>query len=72
MDEREKIVHIHSGVEGRLPQENQIEYGEIAINYNSNSPFIAIKTAGETIADNEVITAVFAGEYVEGVCQCTI
>ena len=41
--ERQKLIHIHSQVEDKMPSASTINYGEIAVNYNSKTPFLSFK-----------------------------
>ena len=43
------IVHKHSAIKNKTPVPNQLEYGEIAINYNAESPQIYIKDSNDNI-----------------------
>ena len=43
------LVHVKSNVENKLPSANVINYGEIAVNYNANSPALAIKDSNNNI-----------------------
>ena len=42
---RQKLIHIHSFVNGKAPSSSTVSFGEIAVNCNSNSPKLYIKTA---------------------------
>ena len=39
-----KILHIRSAVQSKVPQPDDLEYGELAVNYHSGSPALYIKT----------------------------
>lgn len=43
------LVHVKSNVVNKLPSANVINYGEIAVNYNANSPALAIKDSNDNI-----------------------
>ena len=43
MPDRLKVKHIRSSQFGKAPSASTIDYGEIAINYNSESPALYIK-----------------------------
>jgi hypothetical protein len=45
---KNKVLHKRSNVEGKMPEGNILDYGEIAINYNANEPFLSIKVSGST------------------------
>lgn len=47
---RKKLIHIHSNVKDAKPTSEQIEYGEIAVNYNDDSPNLYIRKQDDTIA----------------------
>ncbi len=42
-DTRRVLQHLRSEEEGKVPSAEQIELGEIAVNYNANEPFLTIK-----------------------------
>lgn len=46
---RQKIIHIHSNVSGKLPTKDQIEYGELAVNYAKGSETISLKNSSDEI-----------------------
>mgnify|MGYP000275629076 CR=1 FL=1 len=45
-----KIIHKHSSVVDKLPRTDELDYGEIAINYASGKEFISLKNA-----DNQIV-----------------
>lgn len=45
----EKIVLKKSAVEGKMPTSEQLEYGEIALNFNTMDPFISFKDTADGI-----------------------
>ena len=57
-EKRFKVKHIKSNEEGVKPDLGEIEYGEIAVNYNGKKPFIAFKTENDEVATT-VTQAVF-------------
>jgi hypothetical protein len=44
-----KIQHKRSAVKGKAPQPTDLEYGEIAVNYETSAPCIYIKDSANTI-----------------------
>lgn len=46
---RPKVVHIKSNTLNKKPTTDQIDYGEIAVNYNSGSTFLAVKDSKNDI-----------------------
>lgn len=46
-----RILHKKSAVDGKIPTPNQLEYGEIAINYAKGSEMISIKNS-----ENEIVS----------------
>ena len=50
MSSVKKIIHKHSSVVDKLPRTDELDYGEIAINYASGKEFISLKNA-----DNQII-----------------
>ena len=44
-----RLLHKKSSLSGKTPTETQLEYGEIAINYNANSPKIHFKDSENNI-----------------------
>lgn len=46
---RPKVVHIKSNTLNKKPTTNQIDYGEIAVNYNSGNTFLAVKDSKNDI-----------------------
>lgn len=50
MSNVKKIIHKHSSVIDKLPRTDELDYGEIAINYASGKEFISLKNA-----DNQII-----------------
>lgn len=44
-----KLQLKHSAVEGKKPQPTDLDYGEIAINFNANQPFLSIKDTNDQI-----------------------
>lgn len=43
------LLHKKSAVSGKTPTASQLEYGELAVNYNSDSPFISLKDSDDNI-----------------------
>ena len=43
MARKQTLIHIHSSEEGKVPSASTIDYGEIAVNYNSKNPFLSFK-----------------------------
>ena len=52
---RQKLIHIHSFVNGKAPSATTVSFGEIAVNCNSGSPKLYIKTASSTTATTTAI-----------------
>ena len=50
MSNVKKIIHKHSSVVDKLPRTDELDYGEIAINYASGKEFISLKNA-----DNQIV-----------------
>ena len=50
MSNIKKIIHKHSSVADKLPRTDELDYGEIAINYASGKEFISLKNA-----DNKIV-----------------
>jgi len=50
MSSVKKIIHKHSSVVDKLPRTDELDYGEIAINYASGKEFISLKNA-----DNQIV-----------------
>lgn len=50
MSNVKKIIHKHSSVIDKLPRTDELDYGEIAINYASGKEFISLKNA-----DNQIV-----------------
>ena len=46
-----EVKYYRTNVNGRKPNANDIEYGEIAVNYNSTNPRIMTKDSNNTIAN---------------------
>ena len=46
---RPKVVHIKSNTLNKKPTTDQIDYGEIAVNYNSGNTFLAVKDSKNDI-----------------------
>lgn len=46
-----EVKHYRTNVNGRKPDVNDIEYGEIAVNYNSTNPRIMTKDSNNTVAN---------------------
>ena len=46
---RPKVVHIKSNTLNKKPTTGQIDYGEIAVNYNSGNTFLAVKDSKDDI-----------------------
>ena len=46
---RPKVVHIKSNILNKKPTTGQIDYGEIAVNYNSGNTFLAVKDSKNDI-----------------------
>ena len=46
---RQKLIHIHSSVEGKVPSASTIETGEIAVNNNSKNPFLSFKDSANNV-----------------------
>lgn len=44
-----KILNKRSAVEGKMPTADQLDYGELAVNYNANDPFISIKDSNDQV-----------------------
>ena len=64
-----RVINKRSLDARKKPSHDQLEYGEIAVNYNEEAPFIAFKASGET-GDTIVTTvtkAVFDSEHGLGV-----
>ncbi len=60
-----RLLHKKSSVSGKTPSSDQLEFGEIAINYNSNSPTIYIKNSEKNIVsfiDEENIKTLITNE----------
>ena len=38
--DRKKLIHIHSNVYDKQPKSDNLEYGELAVNYSDNMSFI--------------------------------
>ena len=53
----EHIVHKKSSVSGKTPTAAQIEYGELAVNINSNEPFISFKDNADNIVKISPVAA---------------
>lgn len=67
-EKRQKLLHIKSSVSGKTPTAAQIETGEIAVNYNANAPFLALKDSSSKIrkiSDDTQNAAKFAAKSVE-------
>lgn len=47
------LKNLRSGVKGKLPTPDQIEIGQLSINFNSESPCIAIKDNQDNIVKFE-------------------
>ena len=41
--DRKKLIHIHSNVYDKQPKSDNLEYGELAVNYSDNMSFISTK-----------------------------
>ena len=52
---RQKLIHIHSFVNGKAPSATTVSFGEIAVNCNSSSPKLYIKTAASSTATTTTI-----------------
>ena len=50
MSSVKKIIHKHSSVVDKLPRTDELDYGEIAVNYASGKEFISLKNA-----DNKIV-----------------
>ena len=37
---RQYLIHLNSGAQGAKPKPEDINYGELAVNYNENTPFV--------------------------------
>ena len=57
------LVNPRSSVRGKAPRANEIEYGEIAVNYNAKEPFIAIKNSESGIT--RITDSVISGQMTE-------
>lgn len=55
--DRASIVHLHTDEENKLPSTDNIKLGEIAVNHNSNTPFISFKTVNEN-NESSLVTVV--------------
>lgn len=44
------IIHKRSSINGNLPSPSNLEYGEIAVNYNANNEKLTIKNSNNVIA----------------------
>lgn len=47
---RKKVIHINSNVLGKQPVSDSLEYGELALNYNSDGGFISYKNSRQEVA----------------------
>ena len=47
------LKNLRSGVKDKLPKPDQIELGQLCLNFNAESPFIAIKDNQENIVKFE-------------------
>ena len=45
-----EVKHYRTNVNGRKPSANNMEYGEIAVNYNSTNTRLMIKNSNDAIA----------------------
>ena len=43
------VLHKKSAVSGKTPTAAQLEYGEIAVNYNADTPFVSFKNSEDSI-----------------------
>ena len=59
-----KLLHKKSQVEHRKPSASMLDFGEIAVNYNENDPFLSIRTSGLT-GDSKVATFPSSGAVSE-------
>ena len=48
------LINPHSFVSGKTPETTSVEYGEIAVNCNSNDPFLSIKVATSATATGKI------------------
>ena len=49
MATRQELIHIHSAVKDKVPSATSIKAGEIAVNYNSNNPFLSFKDSANNV-----------------------
>lgn len=49
MATRQELIHIHSAVKDKVPSASSIKAGEIAVNYNSNNPFLSFKDSANNV-----------------------
>ena len=48
--DRKKLIHIHSNVYDKQPKSDNLEYGELAVNYSDNMSFISTKKNNGSVA----------------------
>lgn len=60
------IIHPNSASSGVTPDLSEINYGEIAVNYNENTPFLAIKVRDENGNNPRIIKFLPDGYYIKG------
>ena len=47
---RKQVLHISSSIQGKQPKAGDLDYGELAVNYNSNGGFISFKDSANVIS----------------------
>ena len=60
MTNRKKLLHIKSSVSGNTPSQEQLTYGEIAVNYNVDTPALYIKDSANNIVEFGVTSEQFS------------
>ena len=62
---RKKLIHVHSNVKDKAPQQGTLEKGEIAINYNPESPAMYI------VDNNNATLKFFPMEVIDNITAAT-
>ena len=60
MATRKKLLHVKSSVSGNTPSQEQLTYGEIAVNYNVDTPALYIKDSANNIVEFGVTSEQFS------------
>ena len=60
MANRKKLLHVKSSVSGNTPSQEQLTYGEIAVNYNVDTPALYIKDSANNIVEFGVTSEQFS------------